>query len=750
MNESPKEVELSRDLGLFTITMIGVGAMVGAGIFLLAPIAAGAAGPALIVAFLLNGIITLTTAFSYAELGSAMPKAGGSYVWVKEALPSAGFLCGWMDWFAHAVVGSVYCLGFGSYFGELLTVMGISFFGLKGIALQKFLAVGIGLIFIAINFKGVSETGLAGNIITVVQNSLLGLFVLSGLYTMYRHPGWTVKFHPFMPDGFHGILIAMGLTFIAFEGYEIIVQAGEEVKNPKKNLPRATFLSILLVLPLYVLVAFVAIGATNSGAIPTWQFLGNHGELGLLEAARQFMPYGTFLMVFAGLVATTSALNATTFSSTRVFFAMGRAYNLPSVLAKIHPKNKTPYISCFFSGGLIIIMALALPLTDVASAADIMFLLLFLQVNATAIALRKRGGLDYGYKMPFFPYIPILGILSLFFLALYLFNYSPVAWYVTLMWIGGGLIIYKVYSKSKEEIETEKIARETSPEEYRIVVPVTIQETVKPLMTIASGLAKAQKSDVVALTVVEMPYQTFLQSGKRFIDEKSPILDLAASEGKKLGIEVKKKVYISHDASKAIIDFAHSGSSDIIVMGWTGKIYSARARRSVPQKVMNSARCNVCVVKAKGLGKVKKILLPVGMGDHVYRVKMADRLAKNFGASIDIISIVDPKADEKILDKIKEIHSNDKALVTLKKVKSEVVRSKSPEKVLISRSKDYDLILIGPSKEWILHDVLFGPVPNKIANESKCTVLMMKQPEQEVESWAGLMCARAKEKWFKW
>lgn len=750
MNESPKEVELSRDLGLFTITMIGTGAMIGAGIFVLTGIAAGAAGPALVLVFLLNGIVTMFTAFSYAELSSAMPRAGGSYVWVKEALPSAnGFLSGWMDWFAHATAGSLYSLGFGAYFGQLLTVMGFTIFGLESGALQKFLAVLIALVFIAINFKGVSETGFIGNIITILQNSLLGIYAISGLYVMYKHPGWVSKFQPFMPHGLSGVFIAMGLTFIAFEGYEIIVQAGEEVKNPKKNLPLAVLLSIVIVIPIYLLIGLVSIGAVDSGAMPTWQYLATYKELGLLEAARQFMPYGGFLLTLAGLVATTSALNATTFSSTRVFFAMGRAYNLPTVFAKIHPKNRTPYVACLFSGALIILMAIALPIEHVASAASIMFLLLFLQVNLAAIVLRKRGGLDYGFKTPFFPYVQIAAILSLLFLALYMFNYSPLAWYTIIIWMGAGIVVYNFYAKSKEEIETEKIAREVSPEGYRIVVPVTIKETVKPLMTIASGLAKAQKSEVVALTVVEVPYQTFLQSGKRFIDEKYPLLDMAVKEGKKLGIEVKKKVYISHDASKAIIDFAHSGNSDIIVMGWTGRIYRARARRSVPQKIMNTARCNVCVVKAKDLGKIKKILLPVGVGEHLYRVKIAERLAKTFGASLDLISIVDPNADEKTLNRIEEVHSKDKELLTSKDVKFEVVKSKSPERVLISRSKNYDLIIIGPSKEWILHDVLFGPVPNKIANESKCTVLMLKQPEQKVESWASLLVARAKEKWFK-
>ena len=113
---SGPEVTLSRDLGFFDITMIGVGAMIGAGIFVLTGIAAGEAGPALILAFMLNGIVTTFTAMAYAELGSAFPEAGGGYLWVKEGLGGAnGFLSGWMSWFAHAVAGSLYGLGFGHF-----------------------------------------------------------------------------------------------------------------------------------------------------------------------------------------------------------------------------------------------------------------------------------------------------------------------------------------------------------------------------------------------------------------------------------------------------------------------------------------------------------------------------------------------------------------------------------------------------------------------------------------------------------
>lgn len=295
----PPHTELARDLSLFDITMIGVGAMIGAGIFILTGIAAGVAGPALILSFALNGIVTIFTAMVYAELGSAIPEAGGGYLWVKEGLPgSNAFISGWMSWYAHAVAGSLYALGFGSYFELVLHGFGLTFFGLENDTVHKLFGAAIALVFVYINYRGASETGLAGNVVTVAKLLVLAIFVVSGFYQIWKHPEFLQKFTPFAPEGMTGVFSAMGLTFIAFEGYEIIVQAGEEVKDPRRNIPRAVFWSIAIVVPIYILVAFVALGAVEpQSGQASWQWLGSHAEIGLVEAARQFMPFGTFLLL---------------------------------------------------------------------------------------------------------------------------------------------------------------------------------------------------------------------------------------------------------------------------------------------------------------------------------------------------------------------------------------------------------------------------------------------------------------------
>ncbi|MGB6867209.1 MAG: APC family permease, partial [Candidatus Aminicenantaceae bacterium] len=198
------QIGLSRDLSLFSVTMIGVGAMIGAGIFVLTGIAAGVAGPAIIVAFLLNGIVAIFTASAYAELGGSIPEAGGGYLWVKSSLPQpSGFLSGWMSWMAHSVACALYAVGFGAYFGEVFHEFG-AHLSIPPEILKKILAVVIVILFTYINFKGAKETGKAGNIATMLKISILFLFILLGSKIIYSEPIRISHFTPFFGKGFFG------------------------------------------------------------------------------------------------------------------------------------------------------------------------------------------------------------------------------------------------------------------------------------------------------------------------------------------------------------------------------------------------------------------------------------------------------------------------------------------------------------------------------------------------------------------
>jgi amino acid transporter len=559
--------------------MVGVAAMIGGSIFVLTGPAIGLAGSAVIIAFIINATITLFTAMAYAELGSAMPEAGGGYLWVREGLPRPNaFISGWMAWFAHIVAGSLYAVSFASFLNGLL--LQLNFFkdvGSEGtllilgiIPLDKIIAIASVAAFTYVNFKGTSETGKTGDIVTVIQLGLIFALIGAGLWTMHTNPGWTLNFSDFMPMGIAGVVAAMGLTFIAFEGYEVIVQTGEEVKNPKRNIPRAIFISLSAVVVLYCLIAFVSIGAIfPEGGIPSWEFIGNQGELGISAAAELILPYGAFIVLGGGLISTLAALNATTFSSARVAFAMGRHYNLPHKFSAIHPKNKTPYIAILLSGLIMAVMASGLPLDQIAIAAGVIFLLLFTQVNLAAINIRRIYGdkLDYGFKTPFFPVIPIIGIFLKIGLAIYLLLTEPFSWVITIVWVAIGFAVYRVYIFRKElEHYAPTVTSEGALErrDFRILILYT-PENPDRLIKFAIRVAKENIGEVDVLRVITVPEQTPLSAGIAFADSAKRAYKPLEEALDKEGIINHYLARISHDSTEAILATIEEQHIDLLL-----------------------------------------------------------------------------------------------------------------------------------------------------------------------------------------
>lgn len=736
------ETQLARTLSEFDITMIGVGAMIGAGVFVLTGIAAGVAGPALMLAFALNGVVTIFTAMVYAEVGSAIPEAGGGYLWVKEALgKSQGFLAGWMSWFSHAVAGSLYALGFGGFTGLLLRDLGL--IHTESLWAEKIIGVLVALVFLYINFRGASETGLVGNIVTLAKVGVIGLFILFGFLAMARNPDVLGKFTPFFPEGIGAVFVAMGITFIAFEGYEIIVQAGEEVQDPHRSIPRAVFKSLMIVIPIYVLVAIAALGAvTPEGGVPSWVFLGEHKELGLAEAARRFMPLGTLLLILGGLLSTTSALNATTFSSTRVSFAMGRDRVLPSLFGRVHERTKTPHVALAATGVLIILMVLAVPIEDVAAAADVMFLLLFLQVDWAAIRLRREFGdrLVYGYRMPFFPAVPLLGIASQTFLAIYLFQFSRLAWVAAAAWILVGVAIYGGYSRGRlEEFERPRIAYEVKRGErkrHKILVPVADPEDVETPLRLAVALARPRDAEVIALNVVRIPSQLPLSSGLEYAEEARPVMERVAELAEELdGVPIDSIVGVGHRVSRVIEEVARREEVSEIMLGWQGTVHESRLRGSVAQAVVAEAPTDLMVVKDHGLPeRVEEVLVGVSPGLHSGKaLSVAVDLAEGLGARLRLITILRPEHRER-RDELEEWLEEKRREVAETGLPSdqllaEIVEGDSVIRTLAREAQRSDLLVVGASRDWIARQYLLGSIPDRLANRLDKTVIMVKEKE---------------------
>ena len=751
MKKFDTEVRLSREMTLMDATLIGVGAMIGAGIFVLIGIAAGVAGPALLITFLLNGIVALFTAMSYAELGSCYHDAGGGYLWVKEGLPKwNGFLSGWMSWFAHAVACSLYALGFGAYFEHVFSEFGVIIPHWGFFSPQKILAAGAALLFGYINFRGASETGKIGNLVTIAKIVILLIFVGFGLELILRKGDWMTTFSPFMPNGWGGVFKAMGLTFIAFQGFEVIAQSSEEIKNPKKNIPRAVFLSLIIVVPIYLLVAVTAIGSVNPGNMTPWDYLAAQKEIALVNVAKQFFIGGGIMILVGGLISTMSALNATIYSSSRVAFAMGRDRNFPTFFSKVHPKNFTPQWGIVGALVIVIGMAVSLPIEDVASAADIMFLLLFLQVNMAMINLRKkRPDLDRGFYAPLFPYVSIVGIAMLLFLSFYMLEYSLTAWIITIIWVALGMIVYKSYAASREveHIRKVKALERIEKKEYSILVCLANKKTVKSLTNIAQAIAKKHNGEMIFLNVIEVGEGQKLVSALGDQSDYTKLLDKAGEYSAGSGIKTRAMVKVSHRISQGIVDTAIEENCNFIVTGrQKNPDFFQRVFSSLVDTVLQKAPSEVAILHGDLKdGKVKKILIPFSMDAHTrLATEIAPAFMDFFNAELEILIVFDPESTEYEREKrLSEIDEIIKENSLNAKVNSIIERDVLHG--IVKSAKGSDLVIMGGRSGDFLELMVKKSLAQEITEQVKCPVIWVKEYEERPSFWTTLLKPLKKE-----
>jgi amino acid transporter/nucleotide-binding universal stress UspA family protein len=745
------EVSFARDLGLFDATMIGIGAMIGAGIFVLTGIAAGEAGPAALLAFALNGLVTLLTALSYAELASAYPKSGGGYSYITKAFPGpVGFASGWMLWFCYIIACALYALGFGSYFWEFVqhyfppvAELVFNLAGHQAPALMMTTLVGV--VFILVNMRGTAVTGTVENVITMAKIIILGLFIAYGLKRIFNIPTEAAaSFTPFLPNGASGVVIAMGLTFIAFEGYDLIATVAEEIKAPEKTIARATLISLAVTVFIYLLILVVCIGAIQPGSGKSWQFLGQHQETAIAKAAESFMPFfGVALIIFGGLLSTISALNATILASSRVAYSMSRDKMLPISLSTIHTSRRTPHIAIGVTGAIVIVMALLFPIHVIGSAASVMFLLTFTLVNLSLIALRRKfPELKGGFRVPLYPATPIAAIVLNMFLAIYQFKFDPRAWYIAIAWVILGLFIFFVYFEKVKAADMPKVLEVQQPKSanaysYRILVPLYNPDHVIPLMRLAIPLARAHQGEIVVLGVIDVPINLPVHEGMRFIHHKTPLLRKAVEYGNEQGVETRSAIRIANQVWDGILQAAETEKATLILMGWKG--YTSTRDRfmgEVADKVVRYAPCDLITVKLMGDRPVRRILVTTSGGPHAtLAAEYVGIYHDAEGYEVTCCYVVEPRADEQDREKALEWIQKTIRLTHLEgKVDKRLLTGKRVATTLIGAGEDYDMIVMGASKEGTFSNVLFGEIPEKVARYSHTQVMIVQRYEGPVKS----------------
>lgn len=399
-----------RHIGLGSATGIGVGAIVGGGILALAGVAFATTGPAALLAFALNGLIALLTALSLGEMASKFPESGGTYAFSRKVLSiEAAFAVGWIVWFASIVAAMLYAVGFG-YFSVLLLRECIDALGyaVPGWVIDQRLVPWIAILAVLTLALGlVLKSGGGGSWANAGKVLVFGILILGGLWSVAWQPlsQTQASLQPFFSSGAVGLFEAMGFSFIALQGFDLIAAVGGEIRNPTRNIPKAMVFSLIIALLIYLPLLFVitTVGVSAGQGIADAAAENPEGIVAI--AARNYLgPVGYGFVLVAAVLSMFTALQANLFAASRIALAMSRDHTLPSVMSRLSPRRHTPVHAIAVTTGLISILVIALP--DVAAAgaaASLIFLITFAMAHWLAVLVRRRSVIRPPFQTPWYP-----------------------------------------------------------------------------------------------------------------------------------------------------------------------------------------------------------------------------------------------------------------------------------------------------------------------------------------------------------
>ncbi|GAB3376420.1 amino acid transporter [Massilia agri] len=437
---------LKKVLGPFDLVLMGIGAIIGTGIFVLTGTGAVTAGPALTLSFVIAALACGFAALCYAEFASSVPVAGSIYTYSYFTLGElVAWMIGWDLLLEYGLATSTVAVGWSGYFQSLLKGIGVVLpealraapGAQPGVATMFNLPAFLIMIFLTwILSMGVRESARLNNIMVIIKTGVVVLFIVVGM-NYVKPDNWT----PFMPFGFGSVMSAAALVFFAFIGFDAVTSAAEEVKNPSKDLPIGIIGSLAVCTVLYVIVA-----AIMTGIVPFPNFKGVDHPVSLaLQYAGQDWVAG--FVDLAAILGMSTVMLVMAYGQTRILFAMSRDGLLPAKLSEVHPKYGTPYFATWMVGIVFGLIAAVVPLDVLAELVNIGTLAAFSLVSVAVIILRKkRPELHRAFRCPGVPVIPALAVI--FCLALMSFL-SWHTWVAFIIWLAIGLVVYFMYARQR-------------------------------------------------------------------------------------------------------------------------------------------------------------------------------------------------------------------------------------------------------------------------------------------------------------
>jgi len=737
--------ELARELGLGAAMSIGIGTMVCAGIFLLPGIAAAKAGPIVVLAFALCGLVAVLIAFCMSELSTGMPLSGGGYLFIVRAFgPMMGTVMGWCLWLSLIFASAFYMIGFGYYVADVLSISHV------------WLALTMTGLLTGLNFIGAKETGGTQNVIVGGLLIALTVFFVRAVVDVDVE-----NLRPLIPPeiGISGFLVVTPVLFVTFMGFAEIAAVSEEIKNPHRNLPIAVVGSVVVVTVVYCLVEICVVGLLR------YDDPNMASETILMEMAGMLMgKTGYYIILLGGIFATVSSANASIMAASRICFAMGRDRLMPDWFNKVHGRFRTPYRSILITGGLtmFLLVILGTHLELIAEVGAFLSLLLYAFISLACMVMR-HAELDWykpSFKTPLYPAVPILGLLGCLFVMgitsrpTIMIGLGIIA--CTLIWYVLFLRRHTQLVGVSNDLWQEKVVRPlvAKAEDYAasrrdafpvILLPLSNPATGEALLQVGTALAKARRARLHLAHVVSLPRQTPLEAGRMEFEqmrrEQETLLDVASRHASEQGIRARANALVAHSVPSALLNIADIEQTDIILMGWRGDVRGSRLRGTNVAGVAKGADCNILVLKDNGLRQVERILVPVGGGPHTkLGLTVAKQLAAQWGATITAMRV---RADQGYSEGVstfdlerRQFHrgfGEEFVRDTLKDagVSAEIVTviDSDISKGIINIAADYDLIIIGASNEWVVHQWFFGSIPDKVANHASVPVLMARSKD---------------------
>ncbi len=705
---------LERRLGLFSVVTISISSMIGSGIFVLPGIGFEITGPSLYLAFLLSAISIIPAAMSKAELATAMPTSGGTYVYLERTFgPLAGTISGLGLFLSILLKASFSLVGIGAYFAVL------SSFPLLPTVLSFVFMIGL------LNIFGIGKV--SGFLTIVLFITVIGLSSICA----FAIPSWDINnLEPLMTNGWKGLASATGLVFVSFAGVTKVAAIAEEVIEPEKNLPRGILLSLFLVTIIYCGTSLILAGSFPNSEIagdlkPIYSLAKNIGG-----------PLVGSLMAIVAVLTMMNTSNAGVLAGSRFPFAMARDSLLPKWLGAVHGKFLTPYVSIILSMIIIIIVLTTMDVAKIAKLASAFMILIYMLENIAVIVLRESRAQWYKpqYKSPFYPGLQILGIISSIVL---LVSMGSLVLYAILAISVPSILIYFIYARKRTDrrgvIGLRKkrtdLIKPVVTNEFEIPVGLTRDAPVvvslfgkesSPDMLVEMGVAMADDHNVEVVKILEIPEQmassdfeepTYVKSLRRRVKAMRQVLEK----------EIWFDSIVSHDVQKTILEISQRVHCKWLFVEWQGKKGALTFHNPIGW-LKSHLHCNLATYRDVGIRYIRKVMAIISddCNDKLV-IDTANHLASVNNAEVTLVKFCNQQLAEEKKNYEKKYLENlfDKFDC---KVNAMIICGESPVIAIQAETINYDLLILGGS-DFNLVQRFKGSFDDKLMSQAACSVL---------------------------